>query len=86
MGECPRCGESWYKIKENDEAVRKEEIPTKVLWYLPIIPRFRRLFSDKNNAKLLICHVDERKKDGILHNGEISTESFPVLKNLEILC
>ena len=84
MGECLRCGESRYKIKEDDEGVRKKETPAKVIWYLPIIPRFRRL-SDENNDKLLRWHADERKKDGCLYirpilcNGETSTKSFSIL-------
>ncbi|XP_068472457.1 uncharacterized protein [Phaseolus vulgaris] len=38
----------------------------KVLWYLPIVPRLKRLFSNANDAKLVRWHADERKKDGNL--------------------
>lgn len=69
LREYPRCGKSRYQVKENnDEGMSKKETPTKVLWYLPIIPRFRRLFSEENNAKLLRWHADERKKDGMLRH------------------
>lgn len=43
-----RCGESRYKQKENgvedDDSVAKNGVPFKVIWYLPIIQRFKRLF------------------------------------------
>ena len=37
----------------------------KVMWYLPIIPRMKRLFANPNHAKNLRWHVDERKCDGM---------------------
>ncbi|XP_021729883.1 uncharacterized protein LOC110696857 [Chenopodium quinoa] len=46
----------------------KKRSPAKVLWYLPIIPRFRRLFSDEKTAKLLRWHADGRKKDGLMRH------------------
>ena len=36
----------------------------KVLWYLPIIPRFKRLFTSEATAKKLRWHSDERISDG----------------------
>ena len=57
---CPVCHASWYKIRQDDpgdvegdaEHPRKR-IPTKVMWYAPIIPRLKRLFRNKEHAKLL---------------------------------
>jgi len=45
---CPRCGLSRYKLKQKDddtiEDIEKQGPPMKVMWYLPIIPRMKRLF------------------------------------------
>jgi len=40
LHKCPRCGVSRYKVKDNDsdEDDMKKDPPTKVLWYVPIIP------------------------------------------------
>ena len=40
-----------------------------VLWYLPIIKRFKRLFANANDAKNLTWHADERKCDGCGSNA-----------------
>ncbi|XP_073526148.1 uncharacterized protein [Phyllobates terribilis] len=64
--ECPKCGASCYKHKGVNSAKRG---PTaKVMWYLPIITRFQRLFSIKKEAKNLRWHVEGRKKDGQLRH------------------
>ncbi|XP_065856508.1 uncharacterized protein [Euphorbia lathyris] len=70
----PRCGVSRYKRKDNDSCLRKKGVPAKVLWYLPIIPRFKRLFSDENNAKLLRWHDEGRKKDGLMRHPADSSQ------------
>lgn len=55
MNQCPKYGESHYKVKDNsgddDDDISKKCPPAKVLWYLPIIPRFKRLFSNVNFHK-----------------------------------
>ena len=43
---------------ENDpcdvEGMRvKKRVPAKVMWYFPLIPRLKRLFMNKTNAKLM---------------------------------
>ncbi|CAJ2651882.1 unnamed protein product [Trifolium pratense] len=58
---------SRYKKKDgdsSDDVVTKKGSPAKVVWYLPIIPRFKRLFANANDAKNLRWHVEERKCDG----------------------
>ncbi|XP_031127671.1 uncharacterized protein LOC116029770 [Ipomoea triloba] len=40
----------------------------KVLWYLPILPRFKRMFSNPSDAKNLTWHVDKRISDGKLRH------------------
>ena len=56
---CPKCNASRYK---------KKMTPAKVMWYFPIIPRFRRLYSSEQDAKHLTWHADERVKDGKLRH------------------
>ena len=68
--QCPRCGVSRYKKKDgdsNDEDMTKGP-PAKVLWYLPVVPRLKRLFTNPNDAKLMRWHEDERVKDGQLRH------------------
>ncbi|XP_019150567.1 PREDICTED: uncharacterized protein LOC109147363 [Ipomoea nil] len=63
------CGASRYKRK--NVAYRCEDNkspPAKVLWYLPVIPRFKRLFANKNDAKNLQWHAKGRKEDGKLRH------------------
>jgi len=52
---CPRCGVSRFKVKDDEECSSDENSkkgpPTKVLWYLLIIPRFKRLFANGDDAK-----------------------------------
>ena len=73
MHACPKCGVSRYKRKGDDadefnNEEKKSRPPAKVLWYLPIIPRFKRLFANTKDAKLLRWHEKERKKDGKLRH------------------
>ena len=68
LHECPKCGTSRYKVS-NDGEIVKGGAPAKVLWYLPIVPRFKRLFANVNDAKNLTWHADEREKDGMLRHA-----------------
>jgi len=68
---CPKCGVSRYKRKDKktgDCKNGKKGPPAKVVWYFPIIPRFKRLFANPKDAKLLRWHEEERKKDGKLRH------------------
>jgi hypothetical protein len=69
---CVSCGASRYKRKKDsdevDDDVTKNGPPAKMLWYLPIIPRLKRLFSNENEAKLLCWHSEERVIDGKLRH------------------
>ena len=70
---CPVCSALRYKIRKDDpgdvegEPPRKR-VPAKVMWYSPIIPRLKRLFRNKDNAKLMRWHKEERKKDSMLRH------------------
>jgi len=65
-----RCGVSRFKVKDDDECSSEENSkkgpPTKVLWYLSIIPRFKHLFSNGDDAKDLTWHANGRNYDGML--------------------
>ncbi|XP_078167221.1 uncharacterized protein LOC144561984 [Carex rostrata] len=73
MHVCPKCGVSRYRRKNqdtddgNDEG-NKGRAPAKSVWYFLIIPRFKRLFANPKDAKLLRWHEDERKRDGKLRH------------------
>ncbi|XP_073154053.1 uncharacterized protein [Henckelia pumila] len=43
-------------------------VPAKVLWYFPPIPRFQRLFWNKEICKELTWYADERVLDGYLRH------------------
>jgi len=61
ISKCPRCGVSRYKVKDDEECSidenSKKGPPAKVLWYLPIVPRFKHLFASGDDAKDLTWHA-----------------------------
>ncbi|XP_031097022.1 uncharacterized protein LOC116001278 [Ipomoea triloba] len=67
---CPKCGTSRYKRKNVDDVCEgKKGPPTKVLRYLPVIPRFKRMFSNPKEANNLQWHAIGRKDDGKLRHS-----------------
>ncbi|XP_004309783.1 PREDICTED: uncharacterized protein LOC101296166 [Fragaria vesca subsp. vesca] len=68
---CPRCTKSRWKLDSNDK--EREGVPAKVLWYFPIIPRFKRMFQSPETSKGLTWHATTRKKDGFLRHPADST-------------
>ena len=68
LNACPVCGAFRYKISRDDpgdvegESPRKK-IPAEVMWYAPIIPRLKSLFQNKEHAKAMRWHREDRKKD-----------------------
>ena len=70
MNKCPRCGVSRYKVKDGDECSidknSKKVPPAKVLWYLLIIPRFKRLYANGEDAKDITWHANGRNCDEML--------------------
>ena len=70
---CPVCHASRYKIRRDDPGdvegkCPKKKIPAKVMWYAPIIPRLKRLFRNRDHAKLLRWHKEDRKVDNMLRH------------------
>ncbi|KAI9121744.1 hypothetical protein K1719_007134 [Acacia pycnantha] len=66
LSNCPKCKTSRYKVKKGggsgDKTTKRQ--PLKALWYLPIIPQFKRLFTSEATMKKLRWHSDERISDG----------------------
>src|SRR4051794_11525680 len=52
----------------------RKRFPAKVMWYAPIIPRLKRLFRNKEHAKLLRWHKEDRKSDGELRHTADGTQ------------
>ncbi|XP_031095106.1 uncharacterized protein LOC115999392 [Ipomoea triloba] len=78
---CPKWGASRYKQKGYDDACEKKKgAPAKVLWYLPVIPRFKHLFANPNDANNLQWHAVGRKEDGKL----IHPADSPQWKNINM--
>ncbi|XP_019189401.1 PREDICTED: uncharacterized protein LOC109183793 [Ipomoea nil] len=63
---CPKCAASRYKNK--DACGNKKGPPAKVIWYLPVIPRFKRMFANPREATNLQWHAIGRKEDGKLRH------------------
>ncbi|XP_042757967.1 uncharacterized protein LOC111879186 [Lactuca sativa] len=67
---CITCGTSRYKRKnptEENNNMRASGPPAKVLWYLPIIPRLKRLFANAKDAKLMRWHAERTIDNKIRH-------------------
>jgi len=72
MHKFSRCGVSQYKVKDDDECNNDESTmkypPTNVLWYLPIISRFKHLSANGNDEKDLTWHANGRNCDWMLRH------------------
>jgi len=73
LDSCPVCGVLRYKIRRDEPGEVEGEptpkrIPSKVMWYFPIIPRLKCLFRSKENAKLMRWHKEERMQDVFLRH------------------
>ena len=74
---CPTCGVSRYKVNDgenNYEVGTNNNRPAKVCWYLPIIPRFKRLFASANELSNLKWHAFGRINDGLLRHAADSPQ------------
>ena len=64
-------------MKDDDECSTDENSkgpPAKVLWYLPIISRFKRMFANGDDTKYLTWHANGRNCDGMLHHPTNSSQ------------
>ncbi|CAM8877143.1 unnamed protein product [Rhodiola kirilowii] len=62
MDECPMCKSSRYKLNKESKNGSKDT-PSKVLWYLPPIPRFQRLFANSEDSNNMRWHAEKRVVD-----------------------
>ena len=73
----PCVGYHGTKVKDDDECSNDESTkkgpPTKVLWYLSIIQRFKCLFANADDTKDLTWHADGRNCDGMLRHLDYSS-------------
>ncbi|CAM8972691.1 unnamed protein product [Rhodiola kirilowii] len=60
--ECPVCKASRYKLNKEPKG-KSKGTPSKVLWYLPPIPRFQRLFNDTEDSNNIRWHVEKHVAD-----------------------
>ena len=94
LKKCSKCESSRYKQKRNSEdngQIEKEGSALKVVWYLPIVPRLKRLFAILKMLKTLDgMQQREDVTDSfviqlIQCNGKILIRNFPSsVKNVEI--
>nr|CAD40382.3 OSJNBa0004L19.3 [Oryza sativa Japonica Group]CAE02164.2 OSJNBa0087H01.13 [Oryza sativa Japonica Group] len=85
---CPVCKASRYKRKKSADEGNKSKRggPAKVVWYLPIIDRFKRIFANLNEEKLVRWHATERRNDGPRQpDNDIDVFLESVIDDLEIL-
>jgi hypothetical protein len=73
LNACPICSSLRYKIRRDDPGDvegehPKKRVPSKVMWYAPIIPRLKHLFRNKEHAKLLHWHKKDHKSDVMLRH------------------
>ncbi|XP_074266648.1 uncharacterized protein LOC141589927 [Silene latifolia] len=73
LNECPKCGASRYKLPKKNSK-KNIGVPAKVLWYLPIIPRFKRIFANLKDTKNLIWHAEGRISDDKIRHPADSTQ------------
>ena len=50
----------------SDDASKNNSRPAKVYWHLPIIPRFKCLLANEDDAKDLTWHANGRNYNGML--------------------
>ncbi|XP_074342735.1 uncharacterized protein LOC141680398 [Apium graveolens] len=63
---CPKCNLSRWKLGKDGRV--RTNIPAKVVWFFPIIPRFKRLFKSASTAEIMTCHSDHRIQDGLMRH------------------
>lgn len=73
LDKCPKCGLSRYK-PGTDPSKKGKKPAAKILYYLPVEPRLRRLFANPRDAELLQWAGTCRKDDGMLRHPADSSE------------
>jgi hypothetical protein len=77
MSKCPMCGESRWKVANDEEASgsasTKKRSPCKILRHFPVIPRLQRLYMMESTSSLMQWH----KRDEL-----VSDEKYVILRIL----
>ncbi|XP_074352544.1 uncharacterized protein LOC141691678 [Apium graveolens] len=73
----PKCRLSRWKLTKKGE--ERVNLPAKVMWYFPIIPRFKRMFKSPSTAELMCWHAQQRTQDGKMRHPADS----PSWKNID---
>nr|AAN08256.1 putative transposon protein [Oryza sativa Japonica Group]AAN16333.1 TNP2-like protein [Oryza sativa Japonica Group] len=97
LDSCPTCGTSRYKtgngasdgeVVDKDDAPVDEnkKIPRKVMWYLPVKDRLKRLYYNRDDAELMRWHQEGRNIDGPRQPG-INIDVFlePLMEDMQEL-
>ena len=78
LEQCPKCNELRYKLKkdpfDDDDDGSNTGIPEKAMWYLLIVPRFKRLFANVTEAERLRWHYDVKISDRKLRHPSDSPQ------------
>ncbi|XP_074356190.1 uncharacterized protein LOC141695880 [Apium graveolens] len=74
---CPKYRLSRWKLTKKGE--ERVNLPAKVMWYFPIIPRFKRMFKSPSTAELMCWHAQQRTQDGKMRH----TTDSPSWKNID---
>ena len=56
LNKYPTCGEFRWKNQKNVKT-SSNQVPAKVLWYFPHIPRFKHMFQSSQTAENLTWHA-----------------------------
>ena len=73
--ECPKCGQSrWKNVKDTNE--RRNQNPSKVIWYSLIIPQFKKLFKRKVQMKWIWIEPSCGRKLELTKKGSMTTTMF----------
>ena len=62
---CPVCGHARFKLIKTT-GHRQKGVPYKVLRYLPLTPRLRRLYMSTKTAEFMTWHASNHSPDGEL--------------------
>ncbi|XP_074356763.1 uncharacterized protein LOC141696534 [Apium graveolens] len=68
--ECPKCRLSRWKLGKDGKI--RINVPAKVMWYFPIIPRFKRMFKYPSTSELMTWHSKQRIEDGKMRHPDDS--------------
>ncbi|OMO57751.1 Transposon, En/Spm-like protein [Corchorus capsularis] len=81
MTECVVCGHPRYKPRtQSRDRSKKNNVPYKVLRYLPLIPRLQRLYMSTKTAEHMTWHAHNRSSDGVVRSP-VDSEAWQHFNN-----